>query len=163
MAEALDFLVTRPCLIECELDVVFSGAIAFDVNCSPAICRLVLGLKPLTSTFLDHISLPALVHHHISWLESIVGVPILATHFIPFVSRSSCSLRTLVLLSIQDSIRDDDLIQCLEAIPTLTGFTLHFESCTSNATGNLLNRMTSYESSPECLVPKLEKIEFDLY
>jgi hypothetical protein len=107
--------------------------------------------------FFDQLTLPALRHLIIAFR---VDVTWANAHFMEFLSRSNCSLETLVLQNA--AISQDELMQCLRMVqPTLT----HLEVKTWHSSvikDDILKlfRDEGVENTEACLCPNLQVIKF---
>jgi hypothetical protein len=111
----------------------------------------------------NRLSLPAL--RYFDYNEAFAPTPWPQRQFVSLISRSGCSLEKLVL-HFQHWLLDDDLIECLRHMPSLTHLQLNLHSSAAmtdktlaqltRPNSILLSERTSY------LVPKLEFIDLSL-
>ena len=158
---ALELLRQTPNLVECRLSLdVIDEWQACPIEHLPCLRVLFIQITQETAVVLDHLSLPSLCDLHITLTGFLGNGWGLDRHLIPLVSRSACSLRKLVFHLHQANMADDDLVRCLESMPSLVELVLSFNYCKSNLTDYFLDRLTRDSTY---MAPNLETIEFDLY
>ncbi|KZP23425.1 hypothetical protein FIBSPDRAFT_705777, partial [Athelia psychrophila] len=124
MPEALDLLAACPRLLEYDLEMFHADVSTRGVYCSPELHTLRIGVRALTVVILDHVLLPSLRNLRVAWTGSVQDWT-LSLYLVPLITRSACSLQKLELSFAMDSISDNDLIDCLRAVPTVVDLTLH--------------------------------------
>jgi hypothetical protein len=117
-------------------------------------------LKRAAISLLDNLTLPNLCELNI--VNSGSG-DFLYSAVCALISRSSCHLQRLSI-DHRDGIKDDDLIACLEKIPTVTHLRLVSESAHSPSSTGLSDRLitrfrSSHEGEPPFL-PNLVSFEY---
>lgn len=163
--EALEMLQQSPGLIECDIELLNRPG---DFSTYPSLVELShlrsLHLHTLqeTAITLDYLTLPSLVNFEVKLRGFLGNGWGLHSHFSPLMSRSSCSLQRLVIELAYANMQDEDLIQCLGAVPSLVEIILRFQNCRGSISDKVLNCLNPLVSQ-DILVPKLEKIEFDLF
>jgi hypothetical protein len=115
---------------------------------------------------LKSLTLPALRHIELAFLDDDAGQCWREqSEFISLISRSACSLEKLTLELETKCLSEEDLIQCLEATPTLTHLEIQGHA-TAAITRKVLSRMTrrgSHNSHTGCLVPRLVDFRIGSY
>ncbi len=164
VAECLKVLRRSPSLKECHLKSVYSPEI-FDSLPSETLYsdleRLnVFLVKSAAISLLDNLTLPNLCELNIGNNGS---GDFLYSAVCALISRSSCHLQRLSI-NHRDGIKDDDLIACLEKIPSVTHLRLVSDFTHSPPFTGLSDKfITKFRSSHEGkqpLLPKLVSLEY---
>jgi hypothetical protein len=111
--------------------------------------------------FFDRLTLPALQifscsesEHRYRWAQP---------QFLSLLSRSACALQIFCLDFLSAHLRDDDLAQILQLVPSLIGLELRHECARKTLTRNLLARLTPAAQGLDCLLPNLTTLALDIY
>jgi hypothetical protein len=165
VAECLKVLRRSPSLKECHLRSVYSPEI-FDSLPSETLYsdleRLdVFLVKSAAISLLDNLTLPHLCELNIG--NSGSG-EFLYSAVCALISRSSCHLQRLSI-DHRDGIKDDDLIACLEKIPSVTHLRLVSDSANSPSFTGLSDKLitrfrSSHGEGEHPLLPKLVSFEY---
>jgi hypothetical protein len=122
---ALELLRQTPYLVECRLSLDVIGQWrACPVEHLSCLRVLFIQITQETAVVFDHLSLPSLCDLHITLTGFLGNGWGLDRHLIPLVSRSACSLQKLVFCLHQANMADDDLVRCLESMPSLVELAL---------------------------------------
>lgn len=125
----------------------------------PCIHKLGLTMEDpyLGGIFFDHVTLPMLDHFQVSCSRSRLRNEIWPqASFLALLSRSSCSLKTLLLQRVD--ISTIQLLECLRALPLLVELRIKFTRLQCAAT-----ICDALGNTAQDLVPMLEELELLLY
>ncbi|KAF8896876.1 hypothetical protein CPB84DRAFT_1848057 [Gymnopilus junonius] len=160
VGECLKVCRRSPNLKECHLESVYSPDLLSSPTLNPLHCELeyldVTLIKGAAITLLDNITLPSLrdLRIHYSGPNGF-----LLSAISSLVVRSSCNLQRLHIR--KQHFLDDDLIPCLEAIPSLSDLHLAAISDTSiGLTQRLVEVLHPSYQSGHPLLPNLRSFEF---
>jgi hypothetical protein len=110
----------------------------------------------IVATLLDNLILPTLRELSISNAALAHSGPF--THIPQFIKRSACSLLSLSLIGLQ--LNDDDLLQCMQVMPSLIELTISDSyEITKQTIRNLTPNMTLYPP----LLPNLQRLEISSF
>ena len=155
VAECLKVLKRSPSLKECHLESVYSPEIfplpvSLDTFYSELEHLDITLIRGAAISLLDSITLPFLTHLRVHY-SGIAGFTVSAIHSL--VLRSSCNLQRLYIE--KQRLDDQDLLPCLESVPSLS----HLRLVVVGDSGGLSKRFVSMlhpsRNSGPPLLPKL--------
>jgi len=161
VAECLKVLKRSPNLKECHLESVYSPEIfpsptPLDTFYSELEHLDITLIKGTAISLLDSITLPSLIHLHIHY-SGAAGLTVSAIHSL--ILRSSCNLQRLFIERQQ--LHDEDLIPCLESVPSLSHLSLVVAGESTGLSKNLVSMMHPSRDPGPPLLPKLTWFHYE--
>ena len=161
VAECWKVLKRSPNLKECHLESVYSPEIfpsptPLDTFYSELEHLDITLIKGTAISLLDSITLPSLIHFRIHY-SGAAGFTVSAIHSL--ILRSSCNLQRLYIERQQ--LHDEDLIPCLESVPSLSHLSLVVAGESAGLSKNLVSRMHPSRDPGPPLLPKLTWFRYE--
>jgi hypothetical protein len=121
----------------------------------PNLRSLLLTLIPKggdMNTLLDNLTLPNLHTLHLVMNDTADGV-FGHSNLISFISRSACPLQFLSINTVSMHLSDENLLHCLEVIPSLVELDIHLQDISSET---ILNLKVTPDGDP--VLPNLQRL-----